>query len=66
MNYKESLRSLLSCQDYAGAAALKRKILADAEAEGYDIAAIRERMTAANREIMEEKLTRKKRRYDEQ
>ena len=66
INYKESLRSLFSCQDYAGAAALKTKILADAEAEGYDIAAIRERMTAAKCEIMEEKLTRKKRRYDEQ
>ena len=65
-NYKESLRSLFSCEDYTGAAALKKTILEDAESEGLDIAAVREAMKAAYWDIKEEKLASKKRSYDEQ
>ena len=65
-DYKESLRLLLSCTDYAGAAVLKKTIIDDAQAKGYDIAAAEEATKAMYLEIKEEELASKKRSYDEQ
>ena len=65
-NYKESLRTCLSREDYAGAAALKKTILEDAVATGRDIAAVSEAMLAAYWDIKNEKPLSMKRIYGEQ
>ena len=64
-NYKESLRTCLSCKDYAGAAALEKTMLEDAVATGCDIAAMREAMSAAYWDIKNEKPPSMKRKYGE-